>query len=235
MNHTTDQVVEFYDAFADYQAQSGINDRHAQLLQWMKQFGLEPTHAVLEIGCGSGQLTQLISEYCRAGEVVGLDISPENIKRAAARLSAFKHARVSVSDVTQDVLQGSYDRIIIPDVLEHIPVTLHKTVFRAAAALLKPEGKLLIHIPHPRYLDYVREHSPEKLQIIDQSLSAAQLITDAEEAGFTLAYFESYALHYHPADYQILLFEPAQRAYQPTQKSYFQRVLLRLRLRGFRK
>jgi trans-aconitate 2-methyltransferase len=234
-SYTTDQVVEFYDHFADYQEQSGINDRHGQLFRWMQKFGLKPQHAVLEIGCGSGQLTQLISEFCREGEVVGFDISPQNIKRAAARLAGFKHTRVSVSDVTQEPIQGSFDRIIIPDVLEHIPVAGHKTVFRAAASVLKPEGKLVIHIPHPCYLDYMRVHAPEKLQIIDQSLSAAQLITDAEEAGFNLAYFESYALHFQPADYQIMMFEPAQRAYHPTQKSYLQRVLLRLRLRGLRK
>jgi cyclopropane fatty-acyl-phospholipid synthase-like methyltransferase len=235
MNHTTQEVVEFYDEFANYQQKSGINDRHAQIFKWLKKFGLKPDHSVLEVGCGSGQLTQLMCEFCSKGEVRGVDISPGNVKMAVQRLTKFKHAHVAVSDVTKESIQGSYDRIIIPDVMEHIPVDLHADVLHAVSKVLKPDGKLIIHIPHPLYLDYVRVNNPEKLQIIDQSLSAGRLISEAEKAGFTLSYFESYSLHFEPADYQIIVLESERRSYQPVLKSYLKRVLLQLRLRGFRK
>lgn len=235
MNHTTQEVVEFYDEFANYQQKSGINDRHAQILKWLKKFGLKSNYSVLEVGCGSGQLTQLIAEFCSNGQIRGLDISPGNITMAAQRLAKHKHVQVAVSDVTKEPIEGSYDMIIVPDVMEHIPVELHGEVFQAISKVLKPDGKLLIHIPHPRYLDFVRINDPDKLQIIDQSLSAARLISDAESAGFRLAYFQSYALHFEPADYQLIVFETKDRSFQPVLKHYLKRALLQIRLRGFRK
>lgn len=235
MNHTTEEVVEFYDEFANYQQKSGINDRHAQIFKWLKKFGLKSNHSVFEVGCGSGQLTQLISEFCSKGQVIGVDISPGNIKMAQQRLAKFHHTQVSVSDVTRDPLTGAFDMIVMPDVMEHIPVDLHPNVFQAIMKVLKPSGKLIIHIPHPRYLDFVRTNQPEKLQIIDQSLSAGRLISDAEDAGLHLAYFKSYPLHYEPADYQIIALEAGHRVYEPVLKSYIKRVFQQLRLRGFRK
>jgi cyclopropane fatty-acyl-phospholipid synthase-like methyltransferase len=235
MNHTTQEVIEFYNEFANYQKKSGINDRHFQLLNWLKKFGLKSNHSVLEVGCGSGQLTQLIAEYCKKGQIRGLDISPGNINMAVQRLAKHRHVQVVVSDVTKELIQGSYDMIILPDVMEHIPLEFHHVVFQAISNVLKKDGKLLIHIPHPRYLDFLRINEPEKLQIIDQSLSAGRLITEAESAGFHMVYFKSYSLHFVPADYQIIVFESKDRSFQPHLKPYLRRVLLKIRLRGLRK
>lgn len=234
-NYDTKKVADFYDDFSRYQKKSGINDRHARILQWMKSFGLKNDHHIIEIGCGVGQLTQLLAEYCSKGHVTGVDISTENIQLATQRLSRFSNTSLSVSDMMDASFTSTFDWVVFPDVLEHIPVEYHNPIFKTVVASLKPGGKICIHIPHPSYQDYVRLNDPEKMQIIDQSLSAAELITTAEQYGLQLEHFESYSLFRLPYDYQVIILSQPDPKYIPKVKPYVDRVIQRLRLRGFRK
>jgi len=234
-HYDTDKVSEYYDTFSKYQSSSGINDRHAKIFRWLKAFGLEKGDHILEIGCGVGQLTQLMAEYCRNGHITGVDISPENIRLAKDRLASFKHVELLVDDMMAAKLAHTYDWVVFPDVLEHIPIDKHPTVFATVSDAMKPGGSVFIHIPHPKYQDYIREHEPEKLQIIDQSLSAGTLIQTAESVGLSLEHFQSYALFRQPSDYQAILFKKHEGVPVPTLKPYLTRVIQRLRLRGLRR
>jgi len=233
-HYDTDKVSEYYDTFSKYQSSSGINDRHAKILRWLKAFGLEKDDHILEIGCGVGQLTQLMAEYCRNGHITAVDISPENIRLAKDRLASFKQVELLVDDMMDAKLARTYDWVVFPDVLEHIPIDKHPTVFAAISDAMKLGGKVFVHIPHPKYQDYVREHEPEKLQIIDQSLSAGTLIQTAELVGLSLEHFQSYALFRQPSDYQAILFKKYEGVLVPSLKPYLTRVIQRLRLRGLR-
>lgn len=233
-HYDTEKVSEYYDTFSKYQNISGINDRHAKIFQWLKGFGLRKSDHVLEIGCGIGQLTQLMAEHCREGHINGIDISQENIRLATERLKSFGHVELMVDDMMDAKLTNMYDWAIFPDVLEHIPIDKHQIIFSTISEALKPGGHVFVHIPHPMYQDYIREHEPEKLQIIDQSLSAAELIEVAESVGLSLEYFQSYALFRMPADYQAILFKKYSGVPVPTMKPYLVRAVQRIRLRGFR-
>ncbi len=234
-HYDTNKVSEYYDTFSKYQSSSGINDRHAKIFHWLKGFGLKKDDYILEIGCGVGQLTQLMAEYCRDGHITAVDISPENIRLAAERLTSFKHVELLVDDMMDAKLRKAYDWVVFPDVLEHIPIDKHPTVLTTISAAMKPGGKVFIHIPHPKYQDYIREHEPDKLQIIDQSLSAGTLMQTAESVGLSLEYFQSYALFRQPSDYQAILFKKHEGVPVPILKPYFTRVIQRLRLRGLRR
>jgi trans-aconitate 2-methyltransferase len=233
-HYDTGKISEYYDTFSKYQSTSGINDRHAKIFQWLTSFGLGKTDHILEIGCGVGQLTQLLAEYCRNGFITGVDISPENIRLATTRLKSFGNVELLVNDMMDAKLAKAYDWVLFPDVLEHIPTDQHLNVFSTVAMALKPGGHVFVHIPHPKYQDYIREHEPDKLQIIDQSLSAAELIMNAESVGLSLEHFQSYSLFRQPADYQAVLFKKHSIVPVPTLKSYLVRVIQRIRLRGFR-
>ncbi len=233
-HYDTEKVSAFYDRFSQYQKKSGINDRHARIFKWLKTFGLSKSDTVLEVGCGVGQLTQLMAEYVGSGAITAVDISPENIRLARERLTRFRNVDLEISDMMDASFLKTFDWVVFPDVLEHIPVDMHAKVLQSISVALKPGGRVFVHIPHPKYQDYIREHEPEKLQIIDQSLSAADLIHHAESAGLSLEYFESYALFRLPADYQAILFKKHASVPVPHLKSYLARVLQRFRLRGLR-
>ncbi len=233
-HYDTEKVSAYYDRFSQYQKKSGINDRHARIFKWLKAFGLKKSDSILEVGCGVGQLTQLMAEYARNGSIMAVDISPENIRLAKERLSTFGHVELAINDMMDTAFQKSFDWVVFPDVLEHIPSDTHGHVFSTIAKALKPGGHVFIHIPHPKYQDYIREHEPEKLQIIDQSLSAAEMVRHAESVGLSLEHFESYALFRQPADYQAILFKKHDIVPVPQLKPYLTRVVQRLRLRGLR-
>lgn len=44
------------------------------------------TERVLDLGCGSGQLTRLIADNVKAEEIVGVDLTPEMIEKARSKL-----------------------------------------------------------------------------------------------------------------------------------------------------
>lgn len=73
---------------------------------------------VLDIGCGNGSLSFDIATRSGA-EVVAVDLVPENIHEARTR---FAHPKVTylVGDVMQDVPQGTFDVIVLSNVLEHL-------------------------------------------------------------------------------------------------------------------
>ena len=234
-HRNTDEVRAYYDQFSTYQSWSGINDRHASIRRWLRKFGMKSGDSVLEVGCGVGQITLLMAEMVGRGHITAVDISPENIRLASDRLKSRTNIEWMVTDMMEISFQNSYDWVVFPDVLEHIPVESHRMVFQTVAAALKPGGKVFIHIPHPKYQDHIRAHEPEKLQIIDQSLSAADLVKSAESAGLSLEYFESYALYREPADYQAILLTKHGDVPVPVLKPYWKRVIQRLRLRGLRR
>lgn len=234
-HRNTDEVRAYYDQFSTYQSWSGINDRHASIRRWLRKFGMKSGDSVLEVGCGVGQITLLMAEMVGTGHITAADISPENIRLASDRLKSHPNIEWMVTDMMDISFQRMFDWVVFPDVLEHIPVQSHPAVFRTVVSALKPGGKVFIHIPHPKYQDYIRVHEPEKLQIIDQSLSAADLVTSAESAGLSLEHFESYALYREPSDYQAILLVKHDVVPEPILKPYWRRVIQRLRLRGLRR
>src|SRR5690606_23940501 len=99
-----------------------------------------------------------------------------------------------------------FDFFVFPDVLEHIPAEQHAALFRTVAAHAASGAKILINIPEPECLDWMRRHHPEKLQIIDQSLSLSKLIADVEAAGFHLRSVVPYRLFHDVDEYVSLVF-----------------------------
>ncbi|MFN2314218.1 MAG: cyclopropane-fatty-acyl-phospholipid synthase family protein, partial [Bacteroidales bacterium] len=109
-----------------------------------------------------------------------------------------------VSDMTDFNHTEVFDFIILPDVLEHIPVDQHRRLFRTLADHMHDNSVIVIHIPHPRALDYIRTTDPEQMQIIDQSVEADTLLGDAYDSGLTLISYNSYSLFDREHDYAVI-------------------------------
>ncbi|GAB4247534.1 MAG: hypothetical protein Tsb0034_26780 [Ekhidna sp.] len=204
---SNNEIKDWYNTYTRRQTSIGVNLRHYTLIDRAVRAGLRRYHSVLEVGCGIGTLTGLLSGYLKKGSLMATDISDESIEIAKERLSDYKNTQFLVSDMSDFDKKGAFDFIILPDVLEHIPVEQHHQLFSNLSKALKEKGKILINIPHPKYIDYLHENEPEKLQIVDQALSAAILMKDIYEAGLTLVFYESYSIFNRANDYVSILLE----------------------------
>jgi cyclopropane fatty-acyl-phospholipid synthase-like methyltransferase len=199
---TKEEVKEYYDnTFKDYQKKVGINIRHRTIFKNLKSVGLKPNSNVLEVGCGIGSVSHLILKYITEGSFVGLDISPESIKVAQQFNSFHKKAEFSVNDMSHFTHPTKFDFVVFPDVLEHIPVEQHAFIFETIAKLTTPDAVVLINIPEPNHLNWLRIKHPEKIQIIDQALSMQDLLNNSYPFGFKLFSANPYQLHYNVPDY----------------------------------
>lgn len=229
-----DKVVSFYDQFAEKQQKTGINSRHLSILDKVKAAGLKSNHRVLEVGCGIGTVSHLLATQVPNGEVLAVDISPESIEKAKVLWKSQSNLSFEVSDMSDFDKPGkSFDFFVFPDVLEHIPVDQHFPLFQNISKHSHPDSVIFIHIPSPRYLKWMIENEPEKLQVIDQPLDSGDLIKSITKAGFFLEKMETYSLFFAEKDYQYFVFRSAKPLKTSTPLSKWrvlkERLLIRLK------
>ena len=229
-----DKVVRFYDQFAEKQEKTGINSRHLSILDKAKKAGLKSNHRILEVGCGIGTVSHLLATQVPQGKVLALDISPESIEKARVLWKKQGNLSFDVSDMSDFNRPGeSFDFFVFPDVLEHIPVAQHARLFENIQRHAHADSVVLIHIPAPRYLEWMIANQPEKLQVIDQPLDTGTLVQTLSASGFYLEKMETYALFFEEKDYQYFVFRANKSVQQSTAKNKWQvlkeRILIRLK------
>lgn len=103
--------------------------------------------SILEVGCGAGHILRLFP-YAR---LTGVDISSEALAAAERNLGGYD-ATLIHGDVTG--IDGSYDRVICSEVLEHVedPNAMLATIARALA----PGGLAVITVPNERVIQAVK-------------------------------------------------------------------------------
>ena len=201
-----DKVVSFYDQFADKQEKTGINSRHLSILDKLVKAGLSSHHRVLEVGCGIGTVSHLIAKKVSKGEVLAVDISPESIQKAKVLWKDQANLHFEVSDMKGFEKPRQFDFFVFPDVLEHIPVDQHFALFETVKRHSHPASVIFIHIPAPRFLEWMIKNEPAKLQVIDQPLDSGQLVNTITDNGFYLDKMETYSVFYQEKDYQYFVF-----------------------------
>ncbi|MFB9862561.1 class I SAM-dependent methyltransferase [Rufibacter immobilis] len=198
-------VSDFYDDYTEQQFKKGIHIRHRTILKNLKKAGLTAEAKVLEIGCGIGTVTHLLAKATPNGKVLAVDISPKSIDMARRFNQQFNHVEFQVSDMTDFNRPEKFDFVVLPDVIEHIPLEQHPNLFQVIAQHLHENSTVAINIPHPLYLTWVREHQPELLQVIDQPIHSDELLRNTYAAGLYLHKLESYSLFTQVEDYQWIL------------------------------
>ncbi|HEY6099656.1 MAG TPA: methyltransferase domain-containing protein [Anaeromyxobacter sp.] len=105
---------------------------------------VEPCGAprVLDLGCGTGELTRLAHEELGARETLGIDTSPAMLERAAA------HGGEGVSFARGDLASfegGPFDVVLSNAAVHWVPD--HEALFPRLLALVAPGGQLAIQAP----------------------------------------------------------------------------------------
>jgi len=202
-------VRDFYDDYTDHQLDIGVNERHRAIHEWLKRFGLRPGISVLEIGCGIGTETELIAGTIGStGSALAVDLSPASVEIARKRLADWPNVEFLAADVTELHLDRCFDIIVMPDVLEHIPLHDHLRLFANARRWIGERGLVLIHMPNPLYLEWCHANRPELLQVIDQPIFTETLLASAVPNGFYLHYLETYSIWIEENDYQVVVLKP---------------------------
>ncbi|RRH72040.1 class I SAM-dependent methyltransferase [Falsigemmobacter faecalis] len=191
----------------------------AEFLAWAQEIGrlLPPPPArVLELGCGTGEVTRVILSL--GHQVTGLDFTPEMLERARVKHAGNAQVRFYLADA-QNTMEpdGSYDAVIA----RHLTWTL--TDPRAAYSdwlrVLRPGGRVVLFdgdwarenrltrtlSPVIRWLgrnlppDPVDEEMTKRHNAIMASLpyggglSADRLVSDLQDAGFVEVSVHSHA------------------------------------------
>ncbi len=212
-------VQAWYNEFAQKQLKTSVNLRHFVVYNQIVKSGLKRDSKVLEIGCGIGTLTGLLYSYLKNGQLLAADISNESIEIAKKRIGISSRIQYMVTDMIDFSVPEKFDFVILPDVMEHIPVEQHLNLFHVISKHTHEKSIVFIHIPHPKAIEFLQKYFPEKLQIIDQSLSAEKLLSDAYANDFILIEYKSYPLFHYENDYALIrLGKNIEQSYSPKPK-----------------
>ncbi len=108
-------------------------------------FGVEPGESVLDVGCGTGNLTRaLLDRLSDAGRIVAVDLAPRMIAAARRKVSD-PRVEWHVVDARQlPCADASCDRVICYSVWPHLDE--RPAVARELARVLRPGGR--VHVWH---------------------------------------------------------------------------------------
>lgn len=168
------------------------------LRQFLRRTGIDDDMAVLDVGCGSGELAVLIAQTRPGLSLVGLDPDPAVLDAARAR---FERAGVDV-ELRQGTIEtvglepGSFDRVVSTFVLHHLSTDEKRSMLAASLRLLRPGGQLHVidvgapHNTFMRILGYpLRAIGGERAEANTSGLSPALIqavgFTDVEQLSTT--------------------------------------------------
>jgi trans-aconitate 2-methyltransferase len=98
---------------------------------------------VMDAGCGSGRVTELLADRLPGGSVVALDGSPAMVEQTQARLGRFgDRIEYIVADLGLPIpLAEPVDAILSTATFHWVPD--HDALFRNLAGVLRPNGRLV--------------------------------------------------------------------------------------------
>jgi 2-polyprenyl-3-methyl-5-hydroxy-6-metoxy-1,4-benzoquinol methylase len=161
--------------------------------------GLVEGTSVLDVGCGSGQLSKTL--LGKGYRVVAIDNDWKAVETAKK-----KGITVFMSDINDWETDAKFDCAILSDVLEHIEDD--KLAMRKTHGMLKPNGCVVVNVPSYRFLfgkhDVALEH---KRRYSDDDLRAK-----LKASGFKVEYFRHWNLLAFPI---TVLTKISKRDYPP--------------------
>lgn len=187
-------VETYYNNFVERQKISGVNDRIFSLYKRLIKLGLNKSSNVLELGCGIGSMTYLLSKTVKKGTIEAVDISTDSIQVANSKIKK-SNIHFFVHDIVdyQPEYQN-FDFILLFDIMEHIPQEKHLDLFKNVSNQMHENTILVVNIPNPDYIEYDQKEQPDVLQIIDQPIQLDFIINNIVSAKLDLIFFEKYSI-----------------------------------------
>ena len=111
------------------------------VLHYIKQCRADTPLKILDAGCGTGRMTELLHEY---GIIEGIDYSSVAIDFCKKR--GLKNTKV-VDLNTWEPAADMYNTIVSLDVIYHAGITDDIAILRKFYTALKPQGTLILNLP----------------------------------------------------------------------------------------
>lgn len=105
---------------------------------------LQDKGILIDVGCGYGVVSNLISLRRRNLEIYGIDIDKKRILEAQKTVGNRKNIQFQVADLRNITSLPEADVIIFFDVFHHIPKQHHESLLKIALSSLKKGGTILV-------------------------------------------------------------------------------------------
>ncbi len=114
---------------------------------------------VVDLGCGTGELTRRLADALPGSEVVGIDTSTEMLERAQEQ--ARPGLRFEPGAI--ETLDGEWDLVFSHAAMQWVPD--HRSLMPQLFALVRPEGQIAVQMPsnhgHPSHTAITKTASEE--------------------------------------------------------------------------
>ncbi len=118
--------------------------QEAKYQRIIDELEINPTHQLLEVGCGWGGFAEYVAQRTGA-RVTGITISRAQFDYARQRIAAAGLAgRVEIILCDYRDLTGSFDRVVSIEMFEAVGERFWPAYFAALKARLKPSGRALV-------------------------------------------------------------------------------------------
>lgn len=205
------QIASYYDEFSQRLLRDYVrgNPRVAAAIEFVLNCCSGEERRLLDVGCGIGNSSQVFASAFPEVQVWGVDISPKNIE-TASRLFETEQLSFAVADLSEVPDGGPFDLIAMLDVYEHIPLDARDRLHQTLSQSLAPSGKVALTIPSKYHQDYLHEHKPEGLQIVDETILLDDLQRLANDLNATITQYRHTDV-WQTNDYVHVLMERAPR------------------------
>ncbi|GAB4052591.1 class I SAM-dependent methyltransferase [Catellatospora paridis] len=144
--------ADHYDGFAESYSranESGLFTAHYERPAMLALAGDVRGRRVLDAGCGSGPLSEALR--ARGAVVAGFDSSPVMVELARKRLGEDADLQVADLSLPLPFADGAFDDVVVSLVLHYLQDW--KAPLAELRRVLKPGGRLLLSVNHPRILE----------------------------------------------------------------------------------
>lgn len=139
-----------------------LDDAEAVMLeQTCRNADLADGQDILELGCGWGSLTLWMGEHFSSSRITAVSNSASQRRHIESRVRelGLNNIEVITCDVNELSLEKRFDRVVSVEMFEHVRNYRH--LLGRIAGMMKPDGRLFVHIFCHRFLAYPFETEGE--------------------------------------------------------------------------
>src|SRR5262245_3543449 len=128
------------------------NERSQPFFDLMALVEPKPSMRVIDLGCGTGELTRLLHDRLQASSTLGIDSSGAMLAKSGA--FADNGLRFEQGDIGDFTADHAFDLIFSNAALHWLPK--HESLLQQLTAALAPGGQLAVQVPanddHPTHV-----------------------------------------------------------------------------------
>lgn len=158
---------------------------------------------ILEIGCGIGDISYRLAQTFHQAQIIGLDISPRSIE-LANKLFANERLTFHTGKLTE-LNESGFDLIVMMDVFEHISSDERTEFMSGISKLMNPGAVIFASCPSPEFLAWLRIHSPQHIQPVDEDITVDVISSLARACKLRLHFYKTVSVWFSGDYFHFLL------------------------------